>query len=223
MALLRSLSLDEKTGGQSLLPEEPADAHEQQERPSKALAGEDEAAAGAGGAEPQGEEPQPPEQQLADEEDPGAFLPDDCVKLIQAHLIQGEPLGVALLHLLSMAGTCRQWRAVASELAQGSALALDSFENSFSSQPAVQRFRKLGSADKEVVFTGAARLFTGGCTSRKQFRAPQRRPQAPRSSGHAAEGPALQHWAGPGPRAGPGSEWRVRTVGGCGTGERAAP
>lgn len=95
------------------------------------------------------------------QEDTGAFLPDHCIKLVQAQLIAGEAPGVALLHLLSMASVCKQWRTLASEISSSTAIAFDGFENMFSNQPSVQKFRRLSSQQKEQVFYGAARLLTG--------------------------------------------------------------
>jgi len=94
------------------------------------------------------------------EEDEGVFFPDQIVKLIQQHIMGGgESPGGALLHLLSMSSVCKQWRGLASELPAGSAIAFDCFDNLFSNQPAIQKFRRY--AKKETVFWGAAKLLTG--------------------------------------------------------------
>ncbi len=164
MALLRSLSLDlpeaEANGGGELPP---ANILEQEQ--AGAGAGEDAGRPCIKGGPLVHEEPatallaQP--EPAVEEQEVGPYLPDECVKLIQAHLVAGESLGAALLHLLNMAAVCRQWRHLASELAPGAAIAFDCFENAFPSQPGVQRFRKLNSAHKEQVFAGAARLLTG--------------------------------------------------------------
>jgi hypothetical protein len=79
--------------------------------------------------------------------------------LIQQHIMSGESPGGALLHLLSMSGVCKQWRELASGLPKGSAVAFDCFDNLFSGQPAIQKFRRYGK--KEQVFWGAAKLLTG--------------------------------------------------------------
>uniref|UniRef100_A0A7S0RZ38 F-box domain-containing protein n=1 Tax=Chlamydomonas leiostraca TaxID=1034604 RepID=A0A7S0RZ38_9CHLO len=141
MVLLRSLSLDEK-GGPSLLPPE-------------TFSGE------RADGEPCPDEGHGLEGEDVDDDNSGAFLPDHCIKLVQAQLITGEAPGVALLHLLSMASVCKQWRMLASELSSGSAIAFDGFDNLFSSQPCVQKFRRLSSQQKEQVFYGGARLLTG--------------------------------------------------------------
>ncbi|KAG1666522.1 hypothetical protein FOA52_014419 [Chlamydomonas sp. UWO 241] len=57
-----------------------------------------------------------------------------------------------------MCGTCSQWRSVASEL--DGCLSFDGFDNVFSNQPMVQRFRKLTATRKEEVFASAAKLFS---------------------------------------------------------------
>jgi hypothetical protein len=69
--------------------------------------------------------------------------------------------GVALLHLVTMAGVCKQWRAIAAEMPAGTAMAFDCFESAFPHQPGVARFRKLTAAQKETIFVGAAKLFHG--------------------------------------------------------------
>lgn len=142
MVLLRSLSLDEQSAGPALLP----DPLERDDCPAEGDLSP-EAQAGA--------------QADEEEEDQGSFLPDHCVKLVQAQLISGELPGVALLNLLSMASVCKQWRSLAAELAPGSAISFDGFDNLFSGQTSVQKFRRLTSQQKEQVFYGAARLLTG--------------------------------------------------------------
>ncbi len=83
-----------------------------------------------------------------------------AVKLIQQHIMGGgESPGGALLHLLSMSSVCKQWRSLASELPTGTAIAFDCFDNLFSNNPAIQKFRRY--AKKEQVFWSAARLLTG--------------------------------------------------------------
>lgn len=140
MALLRSLSLDEK-GGASLVSELEACEIDDKSRPQPA---------------------ETAEQHVVEEESSsGAYLPSEVLRVVQGHLIAGEPLGIALLNLLSMASVCRQWRSIAAELATGSSIAFDCFDNAFPSQPSVQRFRKMTTVQKEVVFRGAAKLMTG--------------------------------------------------------------
>lgn len=138
MVLLRSLSLDEK-GTPSLLPAEPSGSREED-----CGLGEEEQASAA-----------------EEDSNQGSFLPDHCIKLIQSQLIANESPGACLLHLLTMASVCKQWRYLASELAPGTAIAFDGFDNLFSSQQCVQKFRRLTSSQKEQVFFGAARLLTG--------------------------------------------------------------
>ncbi|KAL6751575.1 hypothetical protein V8C86DRAFT_2775631 [Haematococcus lacustris] len=146
MVLLRSLSLDEQAGS-SLLPPPGPGAETDAQSPQ------------GSGHEGKAEEdslPRPPP-----EEPCGSFLPDQCIKLVQGQLIANEAPGVALLHLLSMASVCKQWRQLASELASGTAIAFDGFDNKFSCQLSVQKFRRLQPAQKEQVFHGAAKLLTG--------------------------------------------------------------
>lgn len=81
-------------------------------------------------------------------EDESVYLPS-CVVRTVAELVANEP--AALLSLLAMCGTCKQWRGVASELNGNSSLAFDGFDNVFSTQTSVQKFRKLPSAEKEKV------------------------------------------------------------------------
>mmetsp|Transcript_14077 Transcript_14077/g.30515 ORF Transcript_14077/g.30515 Transcript_14077/m.30515 type:complete len:466 (+) Transcript_14077:51-1448(+) len=85
-------------------------------------------------------------------------LPDGVVRNIASYLVNESS---SLLSLLAMCGTCRQWRSVAQELNNGVCLSYDGFDNVFSNQPAVQRFRKLSATQKEEVFASAAKLFTG--------------------------------------------------------------
>lgn len=99
------------------------------------------------------------------------YLPS-CVIRMVAELVASET-NAAMLSLLAMCGTCKQWRGVASELNGNASLAFDGFDNVFSTQTSVQKFRKLPSAEKEKVFAAAALLFTGwfcvafnhGCTN----------------------------------------------------------
>lgn len=93
-----------------------------------------------------------------EEEEEGIYLPEGCLRSVAAY-VANEP--ASLLSLLAMCGTCRQWRGVARDLDEGSLLAYDGFDNVFSDQPMVQRFRKLTSAAKEKVFASAAKLFSG--------------------------------------------------------------
>lgn len=88
-------------------------------------------------------------------------LPDDVVKQISIYLIQNEPPGSVLLHLLSMCGVCKQWRLVAREINSGVCLGFDGLDNTFSGVVTVQRFRRLNAAQKEDTFVAAAKLFTG--------------------------------------------------------------
>ncbi len=89
-----------------------------------------------------------------------AHLPDGVVRAIAGFLV-GE--SSSLLSLLSLCGVCRQWRNVAQELSPEVCLSFDSFDNTFSSQTAVQKFRKLTPVQKEEVLARAARHFTGKC------------------------------------------------------------
>eukprot|EP00983_Pelagomonas_calceolata_P111149 1159755-Pelagomonas_calceolata.AAC.3 len=207
MALLRSLSLDEKQSSFQVEDEEPQLTHNPTDN-KRAVQGAGEAGEEKGG-EPgdkdlsslsarqavgggeQGGPVHPPPV----EEDEGVFFPDQiasgnlalncdagvpprtcallirvsphhscAVKLIQQHIMGGgESPGGALLHLLSMSSVCKQWRGLASELPAGSAIAFDCFDNLFSNQPAIQKFRRY--AKKETVFWGAAKLLTGECHS----------------------------------------------------------
>jgi hypothetical protein len=62
---------------------------------------------------------------------------------------------------MAMCGTCRPWRNAVQELEPGTCLSFDGFDNVFSQQPMVQRFRKLSASSKEEVFVAAAKLFSG--------------------------------------------------------------
>lgn len=88
-------------------------------------------------------------------------LPDGVVRNIAAYLVSADAQ-TAFLSLLSLCGTCAQWRAVCSELpSQTPSLAFDSYDNFYTSRPLVQRFRKLSPAAKAEVFEAAATLFSG--------------------------------------------------------------
>lgn len=88
-------------------------------------------------------------------------LPDGVVRNIAAYLVSADAQ-TAFLSLLSLCGTCAQWRAVCSELpSQTPSLAFDSYDNFYTSRPLVQRFRKLSPAAKAEVFEAAASLFSG--------------------------------------------------------------
>jgi hypothetical protein len=151
MVLLRSLSLDESQGGPTLLPDDAALA-----------------AAGMETLQVDGKEEARPEtrpEEPEEEEDTYSYLPDAVVKLIQQHLITGESPGLATLHAVLMSSVCRQWRQLASELNPGTAIALDGFDNLFSQNPTVQKFRRLTQLQKEQVFYGAAKLLSGNAWS----------------------------------------------------------
>ncbi|GIL55327.1 hypothetical protein Vafri_10881 [Volvox africanus] len=88
-------------------------------------------------------------------------LPDAAVRSIATYLVQNEPPGHALVHLLAFCGVCRQWRAVAREVNPGVCIGFDVLENTFCSQSSIQRFRRLSMVQKEEVFYAAARLLIG--------------------------------------------------------------
>ncbi|KAG2488990.1 hypothetical protein HYH03_012430 [Edaphochlamys debaryana] len=89
------------------------------------------------------------------------FLPDEAVRQIAAYLVQGEPPGHALIHLLAFCGVCRQWRSVGREVNPGVSIGFDVLENTFCSQSSIQRFRRLNTGQKETVFYAAAKLLDG--------------------------------------------------------------
>lgn len=107
-----------------------------------------------------GDEPQQPVESSAIPEE-AVHLPDAVVKNISNFLISNEAPGNALLNLLSFCSVCKQWRSVARELNNGVCLGFDSFDNTFSSQASVQKFRKLTTQQKQETFLAAARLFQG--------------------------------------------------------------
>lgn len=88
-------------------------------------------------------------------------LPDVAVRSIAAYLLQNEPPGHALVHLLAFCGVCRQWRSVAREVNPGVCIGFDVLENTFCNRSTIQRFRRLNMAQKEEVFYAVAKLLTG--------------------------------------------------------------
>ncbi|PNH00829.1 hypothetical protein TSOC_013322 [Tetrabaena socialis] len=91
----------------------------------------------------------------------GQHLPDAAVRSIATYLLQGEPPGHALVHLLAFCGVCRQWRSVAHEVNPGICIGFDVLENTFCSMSSIQRFRRLNLMQKEVLFHAAAQLLSG--------------------------------------------------------------
>ncbi|EFJ39893.1 hypothetical protein VOLCADRAFT_100415 [Volvox carteri f. nagariensis] len=90
-----------------------------------------------------------------------AHLPDAAVRSIATYLVQNEPPGHALVHLLAFCGVCKQWRAVAREVNPGVCIGFDVLENTFCNQSSIQRFRRLNMVQKEEVFYAAAGLLVG--------------------------------------------------------------
>ncbi|KAG2451623.1 hypothetical protein HYH02_003404 [Chlamydomonas schloesseri] len=88
-------------------------------------------------------------------------LPDAAVRSIANYLVQGEPPGHALIHLLAFCGVCRQWRGVGREVNPGVCIGFDVLENTFCAQSSIQRFRRRTVAQKEDVFCAAAKLLIG--------------------------------------------------------------
>ncbi|KXZ52391.1 hypothetical protein GPECTOR_9g435 [Gonium pectorale] len=88
-------------------------------------------------------------------------LPDAAVRAIASYLVQNEPPGHALVHLLAFCGVCKQWRNVGHEVNPGVCIGFDVLENTFCSQSSIQRFRRLNPVAKEEVFASAAKLLVG--------------------------------------------------------------
>lgn len=88
-------------------------------------------------------------------------FPDAAVRSIATYLVQNEPPGHALIHLLAFCGVCRQWRNVAHEVNPGVCIGFDVLENTFCSLSSIQRFRRLSMVQKEEVFCAAAELLEG--------------------------------------------------------------
>lgn len=96
------------------------------------------------------------------EDEPELHLPDGVVRILADHVVaQLAASSSSLFPLLSMCGTCRQWRSVVRELNSGSLLAYDGLDNVYSQPPNLTRFRKLPPAAKAEVFEAAASLFSG--------------------------------------------------------------
>ncbi len=111
---------------------------------------------------------------MCSDADREVHFPDAAVRSIATYLVQNEPPGHALIHLLAFCGVCRQWRNVAHEVNPGVCIGFDVLENTFCSLSSIQRFRRLSMVQKEEVFCAAAELLEGeegerwlGCSGRR--------------------------------------------------------
>ena len=89
------------------------------------------------------------------------FLPEAVVRAIAGHLVEDEAPGNRMLYLLGMAGVCKQWRELASEVPEGVPIAFDGVDNALSAQATLSRFRKQPKELKRRVFLAVSQLFTG--------------------------------------------------------------
>lgn len=91
----------------------------------------------------------------------GLHLPDAVVRHIASYAAKGNTPSDVLVTLVSLCGVSRQWRSIARDVEPGLCLGYGASENSFSTLPVSQTFKKLTPTQKEVIFRGAARLLTG--------------------------------------------------------------